>query len=55
MEDYGRLGLGYRAKYLYNAVRVIKNKGGEKFLQDLRKNKDYQNTKKELTAITGIG
>ena len=45
---------GYRAKYIVESVNTIAEKGGEKWLLDLR-GKDYETINTELTSLMGIG
>jgi len=48
------MGFGYRAKYLASTLKTIEEKGGEKWLLELR-GKDHKIIQEELTALMGIG
>jgi len=48
------MGFGYRAKYLASTLKTIEEKGGEKWLMELR-GKDHKIIQEELTALMGIG
>jgi len=52
---FKEIGLGYRAKYLVHSAAEIESKGGEKFLNDLRKLEQDLDKKKALIQLKGIG
>lgn len=53
-EDLKAAKFGYRAKFIrQTAVKMFKL-GGEKWIEDL-KNMDYNNAKKELMLLPGVG
>lgn len=47
-------GFGYRAKYISKSAQMIKDEGGEKWVETL-KSMQYEEAKKELMKLTGIG
>jgi len=47
-------GFGYRAKYISKAAQQIATQGGNKWFEEL-KQMDYQDAKKHLIGLTGIG
>ncbi|XP_044745866.1 N-glycosylase/DNA lyase [Coccinella septempunctata] len=47
-------GFGYRAKYITKSAEMIKEKGGEMWLEKL-KGMDYEEAKESLMTLTGIG
>ena len=49
-EDFGRLGAGYRAKYLFNVLRQIDEKTLEEW-----KNLDTLTLRKKLIGLSGVG
>ena len=49
------LGLGYRAKFIVESVKIIQQKGGHKWLFGLRAEKDSSEVVKELTQLLGVG
>ena len=48
------LSFGYRAGYIAKSAKQIKAKGGEAYLDTLR-GMDYDEARKELLALNGIG
>ena len=36
--------MGYRAKYILKTIEMVKDRGGEKWLMELRASKDYEST-----------
>jgi N-glycosylase/DNA lyase len=48
------LGFGYRAKYIVKAAEQVEEKGGDKWLQELRDG-DREHVQCELTYLMGIG
>lgn len=53
LEDYEKLGVGFRAKYLYNTVRML-SENGEEYL-DYISNLSMDNCHKELQKLSGVG
>lgn len=53
-QDLRNAGFGYRANYLVETIKTIKEKGGEEYLRGLR-GKDRQEVQDELTQLKGIG
>ena len=53
-QELREMGFGYRAKYIVESVKMIKDKGGNKWLQQLR-GKDSKIVQEELCELTGIG
>lgn len=47
-------GFGYRAKYINKSAELIKDKGGELWLENL-KNMKYEEAKNNLMSLTGVG
>jgi len=48
------LGYGYRANYIVEAVKLIKEKGGSEWLTSLRK-LPLEEVRTELIALKGVG
>ena len=44
----------FRARYIENSAKLIKENGAEKWLNSLRE-KSYEETHSSLTTLTGIG
>ncbi|GKY91182.1 hypothetical protein MPSEU_000090900 [Mayamaea pseudoterrestris] len=49
------LGLGYRAKYIMETVRILTELGGEPYLHDLRLIRDPLIVQEKLTQFSGVG
>ncbi|XP_045201933.2 N-glycosylase/DNA lyase-like [Mercenaria mercenaria] len=48
------LGFGYRAKYIQQSARFIKDNGGEEWLYSLR-GMEYKDAKRNLVKLCGVG
>lgn len=53
-QDLRNMGFGYRADYIVESVKAIKEKGGVKWLNELR-GKDHEEIREELMSLKGIG
>lgn len=53
-DELRKLGFGYRAKFLVETAKLLKEKGGEEWLLGLRL-LPRQDVQKELTAFCGVG
>ena len=49
------LGYGYRAAYVNKSSKMLKEKGGMKFLKELRNNENSEEVLQELRKFSGIG
>ena len=53
--DLRDLGLGYRAKYIYQSCKLLHSLGGEPYLHNLRSLNNATLVQKELLQFNGIG
>ena len=50
------LGMGYRAGYITETVKILKEKGGQEFLLELRAKRDQGlEVREALTQLKGVG
>ena len=49
------LGYGYRAAYIKDSVKIVKSKGGEKWLDSLRDLEDEKEVRVNLIQLKGVG
>lgn len=50
-----KCGLGYRAKYILETIQTLQQKGGESYLQELRRIKDPLDVQTKLCEFCGVG
>lgn len=53
-ENLGKLGFGYRAKYISSTAQYLKDNGGDKYLFNLR-DQPYEEAKQQLMKLNGVG
>lgn len=50
-----KCGLGYRSKYILETLQLLKDKGGEEYLKELRQTKDPLKVQVRLCEFCGVG
>ena len=54
-QDMRNMGFGYRARYVHETAKLLKELGGESYLKDLRNQENIDQVREALCQFTGIG